>query len=92
MGLMALGLASQVPSPVLPSDVYISVKTSGLFHNSRLPVLLSTWLPEAGHSAHLFTDAPPSTSLANSLKKTGAESGGHLLPPTLPPSPSSVEM
>ena len=72
MNLMALGLASQVPSPVLPSDVYISVKTSGLFHNSRLPVLLSTWLPEAGHSAHLFTDAPPSTSLANSLNKTGA--------------------
>ena len=57
MGLMALGLASQVPSPVLPSDVYISVKTSGLFHNSRLPVLLSTWLPEAGHSAAPY--APP---------------------------------
>jgi len=73
MGLTTLGLASPVPSPVLLSDVFISVKTTGLFHNTRLPVLLATWLPEAGRSVHLFTDAPPSSSLANSLKAAGAE-------------------
>ena len=73
MGCMAMGLASPVPSPVLLSDVFISVKTSGSFHNSRLSVLLSTWLPLAGPSVHLFTDAPPSPSLAKALKATGAE-------------------
>ena len=73
MGFMAMGLASPVPSPVLLSDVFISVKPSGSFHNSRLSVLLSTWLPEAGPSVHLFTDAPPSHSLAKALKATGAE-------------------
>merc|ERR1712080_546804 len=72
MGLTTMGLASPVPSPVLLADVF-SVKTTGLFHNTRLPVLLATWLPEAGRSVHLFTDAPPSSSLANSLKATGAE-------------------
>ena len=60
------------PPPSLPlSSLFLSVKTSSSLHSSRLPSLLSTWLPQAGSSAHLFTDAPPSPSLASSLASLG---------------------
>ena len=37
-------------------DVFISVKTSGKFHESRLGVILETWFQLARDQIHFFTD------------------------------------
>lgn len=74
--LLLAHLSPSSPSPLSPplhlSDVFISVKTSGSLHSSRLPVLLATWLPQAGPSTHLFTDAPLSPPLGAAVAATGA--------------------
>nr|AKP06495.1 N-acetylglucosaminyltransferase fringe [Platynereis dumerilii] len=38
------------------SEVFVSVKTTGKFHASRIPILLETWVVMGRDAVHFFTD------------------------------------
>ena len=52
-------------------DIFISVKTSGKFHRTRLPVILDTWYQLARRNTWFFTDQDD--------PDTRAATGGHLI-------------
>lgn len=44
-------------SPVVLSDIFIAVKTTGRFHKSRLALLLETWISQTKDQTYIFTDS-----------------------------------
>ncbi|KAL8594131.1 hypothetical protein ACOMHN_047871 [Nucella lapillus] len=74
-GKLSTGLASSQQlshgRPTELADIFISVKTSGQFHASRLKVVLQTWYLLAKEQIYFFTDTDD-----ESLKKS---LGGHIV-------------
>lgn len=59
-------------------DVFISIKTTGVFHETRLKILLDTWIPNSKDQVYFFTDQEDSKlneSLGGHLIKTPCEAG-----------------
>ena len=56
-----------IPTKVTVNDIFISVKTSGKFHQSRLSPILDTWFSLAPSSTWIFSD----TSDADVTRRTG---------------------
>lgn len=59
-------------------DVFISVKTTGEFHKTRVQILLDTWIQNAKNQVYLFTDqddAKVNKSLGGHLVNTLCEAG-----------------
>jgi len=80
--LLVKRIQSTLPNPVSSSDlsqddIFISVKTSGQFHQSRLTVILQTWFQLARRNTFFFTDQEDQV--------TSAATGGHLLVTNCPP-------
>ena len=69
--LLSLHLCSSYPLTAGLEDVFISVKTSGKFHNSRLPPILDTWFQTAPEQTWFFTDSEDS--------ELNLRTGGHLI-------------
>jgi len=79
--LLVRRIQSTLPRPgpgILSQDqIFISVKTSKQFHQTRLAVILQTWFQLASQNTFFFTDsADPETSAAT---------GGHLVVTSCPP-------
>ncbi|CAL8284415.1 unnamed protein product [Merluccius merluccius] len=53
-GLRGLGGGSR--DPLDPKDVFIAVKTTKKYHQSRLALLLQTWVSRATEQTYIFTD------------------------------------
>ena len=80
--LLVKRIQSTLPNPVSSSDlsqddIFISVKTSGQFHQSRLNVILQTWFQLARRNTFFFTDEEDEV--------TSVATGGHLLVTNCPP-------
>ncbi|XP_031352189.1 fringe glycosyltransferase-like [Photinus pyralis] len=52
-----IGSTISRPNHITLDDVYIAVKTSSSFHQTRLPMILQTWFPLANDQIWFFTDA-----------------------------------
>ena len=79
--LLVRRIQSTLPRPgpgfLRQDQIFISVKTSKQFHQSRLAVVLQTWFQLARQNTFFFTDsADPETSAAT---------GGHLVVTSCPP-------
>ena len=58
----AAPILGKVPQRIVvpnSSDVYISVKTAGLYHESRLSLLLLTWMQTVNHKQVRRHTPPP---------------------------------
>lgn len=64
------GAVLEAPQTSL-SDIFISVKTSQKFHQTRLPVILDTWFQQAKTNTYFFTD--------RSDDDTAVRTGNHLI-------------
>jgi len=82
--LLVTRIQATLPSPVKSSiwdlsqdDIFISVKTSAQFHQTRLAVILKTWFQLSKRNTWFFTDAEDS--------ETGEAAHGHLVVTQCPP-------
>ncbi|KAJ6219378.1 hypothetical protein RDWZM_005190 [Blomia tropicalis] len=67
-----LNVPTKVSENILTlNDVFISVKTTHIFHKTRLDVILNTWFRLARNQTYFFTDADD--------PKYNTISGGHLI-------------
>ena len=55
--LDCISIIHALPSKVNPDKVFIAVKTTAKFHNSRLKPVIETWYQTAPKSTFFFTDA-----------------------------------
>ncbi|KAJ8001618.1 hypothetical protein DPEC_G00171350 [Dallia pectoralis] len=44
-------------SPLKLTDIFLAVKTTGRFHDTRLPLLLDTWISRTKEQTFIFTDS-----------------------------------
>uniref|UniRef100_H2YWB9 Fringe-like glycosyltransferase domain-containing protein n=1 Tax=Ciona savignyi TaxID=51511 RepID=H2YWB9_CIOSA len=58
-------------SPTALDDIFISVKTTGKFHQSRVQIIIDTWFRDAKLQTYFFTDIDD----ANFVQQTG----GHMV-------------
>ena len=82
--LLVNRIQSTLPSPVKASiwdlsqdDIFISVKTSAQFHQTRLAVILKTWFQLSKRNVWFFTDAEDTDTSEATL--------GHLIVTNCPP-------
>ena len=79
--LLVRKIQSTLPSPrqgdLTQDHIFISVKTSKQFHESRLGVILKTWFQLARSNTFFFTDSED--------RETSEATGGHLIVTSCPP-------
>lgn len=82
----------EAPGPGLPSphssleDIFIAVKTSEKFHQTRLAPLLATWVKQARDSTFFFTDRVEGDMVRHRVEEqTMGLAEGHLLNTACPP-------
>ena len=69
--LVPLSLSSTTPPPTEQEDLFISLKTSKQFHESRLAVVIKTWFQLARDQIWLFSDAADAQIHENTSKSLG---------------------